>query len=178
MILKQQNCVEILYNGKVTKTENYENCSYLDISKKNFENIEHVSLLQLLVPVMDTFLLELAVCGYHVYKEIWSSILGEELQCFCEIGSIHDLYAVKVVKTGMGTVGHLPKEISMPCHLFLRKGGSIGCTIAGVRQYSVDLPQGSLEIPCKLMFTGERKSVDKLKQLLHKVPSLSPVSFR
>jgi len=48
------------------------------------------------------------------YKEIWSSMLGEELQCLREIGNIYDLYAVKVVKTGTGTVGHLPKEISMP----------------------------------------------------------------
>ena len=102
----------------------------------------------------DMFLLESVVRGCHVYKEIWSSVLGEELQCICEIGNVHDLYAVKVVKTGIGTVGHLPKEISMPCHLFLRIGGNIGCTIAGVRQYSVDLPQGGLEIPYKLMFRG------------------------
>ena len=31
---------------------------------------------------------------------------------------------VHVVKTGTGTVGHLPKKISTPCHLFLRKGGT------------------------------------------------------
>ena len=59
------------------------------------------------------------------------------------------------------------------------KGGNILCTITGRRQYSVDLPQGGLEIPCKLTFKGDRKSVDKVKQLLHKVPSISPtVSFQ
>jgi len=40
-----------------------------------------------------------------------------------------------------------------------------------------DLPQGSLKIPCKLLFRGDRILVDKLKQLLHKVFCLSPVSF-
>ena len=51
--------------------------------------------------------------------------------------------------------------------------------ITGRRQYSIDLPQDGLEIPCELMFKGDRKSVDKVKQLLHKVPSISPtVSFQ
>ena len=67
---------------------------------------------------MDTFRLDSVVRRHHVYKNIWSSMLGEELQCICEMGNVHDLYA----KTGTGTVGHLPKKISMPCHLFLRKG--------------------------------------------------------
>ena len=71
---------------------------------------------------MDTFRLDSVVRGHHVYKNIWSSMLGEELQCICEMGNVHDLYAVGIVKTGTGTVGHLPKKISMPCHLFLRKG--------------------------------------------------------
>jgi len=40
------------------------------------------------------------------------------------MGNVHDLYAVGAVKTGTrtGIVGHLSKKISMPCHLFLRKG--------------------------------------------------------
>jgi len=133
-----------------------------------------VSSLQLLIPIIDTFVLELVVHGYHVYKEIWSSVLGKELQCFCEIGNIHDLYAVKVVKTGTGTIGHLPKEISTLCHLFLRKGG---CTIARVHQTLLICLRVVWGDTLQVMFNGERKSVDRLKQLLCKVPSLSPVSF-
>ena len=121
-----------------------------------------------------TFRLDSVVRGHHVYKNIWSSMLGEELKCIRETGNVHDLYAVGVVKTGTGTVGHLPKKISTPCHLFLRKGGDILCTITGGRQHSFDLPQGGLEIPCELMFKGDKKSVDKVKQLLHKGPSISP----
>ena len=123
---------------------------------------------------IDTFRLDSVVRGHHVFKDIWSSMLGEELECIRETGNVHDLYAVGVVKTGTGTVGHLPKKISTPCSLFLRKGGNIVCTITGRRQYSVDLPQGGLEVPCELTFKGSRKSVEKVKQLLHKVPSIPP----
>ena len=76
-----------------------------------------------MVAEMDTFRLDLVVRGQHVYKNIWSSMLGEELKCIRETGNVHDLYAVGIVKTGTGTVGHLPKKISTPRHLFLRKGG-------------------------------------------------------
>ena len=44
---------------------------------------------------------------------------------------LHDLYAVSVIKHGTGIVGHLPKRISTPCHLILRKGGSISCIVNG-----------------------------------------------
>jgi len=67
---------------------------------------------------MDMFVLESVLCGYHVYKEIWSSMLGEELQCLREIRNIYDLYTVKIGKTGTGTVGHLPKEISSHAFCF------------------------------------------------------------
>ena len=81
----------------------------------------------------DTFRLDSVVRGHHVYKNIWSSMLGEELQCIREMGNVHDLYAVGIVKTGTGTVDHLPKKISTPCHLFLKKGENILCMITGRR---------------------------------------------
>ena len=56
-----------------------------------------------MVAEMDTFQLDSVVCGHHVYKNIWSSMLGKELKCICETGNVHDLYAVSVVKTGTGT---------------------------------------------------------------------------
>ena len=40
----------------------------------------------------------------------------------------------------------------------------------GGRRYSVDLPQGELEIPCTLIFTTEEQSsIDKLRKLLKQV---------
>ena len=38
-------------------------------------------------------------------------------------------------------VGHVPRTISAPCGLFLKKGGTISCVVTGPRQprYSRDL---------------------------------------
>ena len=72
-------------------------------------------------PGMEVFCLNSVVHGHHIYKDIQSSVHDEELYCKCKIGNIHDLYAVFLIKNGTGIVGHLPKQISTPCHLFLRK---------------------------------------------------------
>ena len=50
-------------------------------------------------------------------------------------------------------IGHIPRKLSAACSLFLRLGGTMNCEITdGHRQYSADLPQGGLEIPCKFVF--------------------------
>ena len=108
-----------------------------------------------------TYSLESVVRGHHVYKEIWNSFIGEELSCqredgnihvmYAVEGNIHDMYAVSVIKELCGreaVVGHLPRQISTVCHLFLRKGVIIACHVTNSRQYSADLPQGGLEVPC------------------------------
>ena len=92
--------------------------------------------------------LNCVIRGHHIYKEIWNPFIGEELQCKMEHGNIHDIYAVAVTREDI-VVGHLPRNISTPCHLFLRKGGIILCTVTGVRQFLADLVQGGLEIPCR-----------------------------
>ena len=115
------------------------------------------------------------VRGHHVYKEIWTSFIGEELSCKGEVGNIHDMYAVAVMKEVRGratVVGHLPRQISTVCHLFLRRGGVIACHITNGRQYSIDFPQGGLEVPCKLIFSSkDKKLLDKTVPLLQKAPS-------
>ena len=88
--------------------------------------------------------------GYHVYKEIWTAMLGEALTCTREADNFHDQFAVVIMK-GSDVVGHVPKKISMICSLFLRSG-TITCEVSGSRQYSADLHQGGLEVPCKLRF--------------------------
>ena len=39
------------------------------------------------------------VHGYHVYKDIWTSAHGEELQYQRETGNVHDLHAVSVMRS-------------------------------------------------------------------------------
>ena len=95
-----------------------------------------------------------AIRGHHIYKEIWPNPnIGEQLHCKMEHGSIHDMYAVAVTRDREDIiVGHLPRNISTPCHLFLRKGGNISCVVNGARRFSADLVQGGLEVPCRLVF--------------------------
>ena len=52
---------------------------------------------------------------------------------------------------GTDLVGHVPRKISTICSLFLRSG-AVRCEVIGSRQYSADLDQGGLEVPCKLIF--------------------------
>ena len=87
------------------------------------------------------------------------------LQCEKEEGNSHDLYAV-AVKQLDSIVGHVPCMISTLCHLFLSRGGSITCTVTGIRKYSDDLPQGGLEVPCQLTFRGDEPAVEKVKKRL------------
>ena len=83
-----------------------------------------------------------------------NALLRERLPC------------IQGVTPGGVSVGHLPKRLSKICSLFLRRGGSIHCTVTGGRRFSADLPQGGLEIPCNLKFTAEAKLVKKLKQCM------------
>ena len=71
---------------------------------------------------------------------------------------------MSVVKDGK-TVGHLPRKLSKVCSLFLRRGGTIQCTVRGRRRRSTDLPQGGLEIPCCLLFTSNHEDIQKLLQI-------------
>ena len=103
--------------------------------------------------------------GYHVYQGIWLANVGEIVECRREPENSRDRYAVAVTKDD-AIIGHLPRRISKICSLFLRRGGSIQCRVSRSRQYSADLPQGGLEIPCTLIFNALPKEMKKLKRHL------------
>ena len=96
--------------------------------------------------------------------------MGEQLQCQEEYGNPHDMYAVSVIRDDV-IVGHLPRNISTPCHMFIHSGGTIVSVVNGARCYSVDLEQGGLEILCSLIFRGlTNESIEKVKGKLKKAP--------
>ena len=107
---------------------------------------------------METGTKETVIRGYHVYKTIWNAILGERLECRRDRDNEKDRYAVGVFQNEV-LVGHLPKKYSRICAIFLDKGGQIHCIVVGRRQYSFDLVQGGLEIPCCLTFTSSKETV-------------------
>ena len=107
------------------------------------------------------------VRGYHVYESIWEAALGERIGCVREPFNANDRYAV-ALKKDSAVIGHLPQKTSPICSLFIRRGGTIECIVTGARRYSADLPQGGLEIPCRLLFSGEKKEINKVKLLYTK----------
>ena len=105
----------------------------------------------------ESFVIDAAIRGYHIYKEIWSNPVHEErLVCECKIGNSHDPLSVvmkKLIEGNSTVVGHIPRHISPFCSIFIKRGGSITCIVDGLRRYSADLAQGGLELPCKLLFS-------------------------
>ena len=115
----------------------------------------------------EDFKLPSCIRGHHVYKDVWTPIIGEVLQCVREVGNVVDRYAVGVIKNDNTTVGHLPKRMSMVCSAFIRRGGRISCEVTGVRKRTQDLRQGGLEVPCTLTFNSKNdKDLQNLKKLL------------
>ena len=124
--------------------------------------------------MVESYEVESVVWGYHIYKDIWSAAVGTTLPCRQESFNPHDSYAVAMIKDDVvvgSVVGHMPRNTSVACSAFLRRGGVITCTVTGVRHYSNDLPQGGLEVPCCLKFSASSKEINKIIKLLPLAPS-------
>ena len=107
--------------------------------------------------MLPVFRINSKVRSYHVYQSIWPDpFVGEEVSCQQESGNGHDLQVVAMVKLidgNLHVVGHIPWTISSVCSIFIRRGGNIGCRITGSLEYSSDLEQGGLQLPCELTFS-------------------------
>ena len=82
-------------------------------------------------------------CGlrrFHVYKEVWSPIVGEQLKCCYERNNCYDRHAIAATKRLRGrladsTVGHLPREISRATRFFLLRGGVVCAKVIGKKSF-------------------------------------------
>ena len=110
-----------------------------------------------------------AVQGYHVYRVVWDTYLGDYFTTKHERNNHHDKYAVAVIQAdseSSGIVGHLLRENSKICCLFLLHGGTITGTVTGRRRKTTE-PCGGMEIPCELVLKHKKwKTLEKLKQAL------------
>ena len=94
--------------------------------------------------------------GYHVYKDVWDPYPGDSFTTKHEQNNQHDKYTVAVLPVdakSKGPVGHLPKEISKECCLFIPYGGTF--TISGDvkdRICKTLEPCEGMEIPCEVTF--------------------------
>ena len=65
--------------------------------------------------------------GYHVYKEVWTAVFGEELYTEREFGNVVDRYAVTVMKDS-GETGGIYRRKSHEC---------VACLYKKVEKYCV-----------------------------------------
>ena len=145
------------------------------LSKCHLASYLHQVITRLLSKQTESmeFSTDTVIRGHHINKEIWAPVIGECVQHEIEPGNDHNLYAVAMRKYDR-IVGHVPRTISTLCHLFLSSGGTINCTVNGVRRYSTDLPQGGLDVPCKLTFRGNQAMIETIRRLLPKRPKDPP----
>ena len=98
--------------------------------------------------------------GHHIYKSIWTPVVGEELTLQREDSNDHDIHAVAVVNDG-DVVGHVPCLISRVSWFFLVRGGHIKCRVTGRRKFG-----NGLEVPCVYSYYGSARTIQKLSRFL------------
>uniref|UniRef100_A0A1X7UNS1 HIRAN domain-containing protein n=1 Tax=Amphimedon queenslandica TaxID=400682 RepID=A0A1X7UNS1_AMPQE len=103
---------------------------------------------------------ESVITGHHVYKTVWTPVIGEELHTEVEDDNEHDKYAVAVMKSN-GIVGHMPRSLSRISWYFLKNGGKIQGKVTGKRRKG-----NGLEVPCIYYYEGSPRTICKLRRLL------------
>ena len=92
-----------------------------------------------------------AVCGFHVYHDVWKPCENEELECLFGRNNLFDIFAIKTCPTEDSlTVGRLPREISCPTKYLLDRGATIVAKLTATHYRKSPLFQGGLEIPCEV----------------------------
>ena len=113
-------------------------------------------------------LLLLFVVINDVYKTIWIPEIGEKLTTKParkteRARSIRCRY-----DEGEVTVGHVPREISKLCCLFMKKGRRLTCTVTGPRRRStIPVTEGGLEVQCSLSFEGPPELLKKFSKVVN-----------
>ena len=107
-----------------------------------------------------TFQFESYVTGHHIYKDIWTPVIGEKLVAELEPDNLFDKHVVKVIKDDK-TVGHIPKEHSRNCSAALSAGGKNKYEVTGRRE---NRRNNGLEVACKYIVTGPMFLIPKLEQ--------------
>ena len=110
----------------------------------------------------EEYTVESVVRGHHIYKAVWTPVIGEALALEVEEGTHEEEYAVAILKTGM-VVGHVPRELSRIFFFSLQHGGIIQCTVTGHRKHGL-----GLEVPCSYTLYGKPKYIKRLVKLLSK----------
>ena len=122
----------------------------------NYSLLSSLLIKDLEIPVIlkKEFTVQCCIKGYLTYQSQWNAEVGAELGAVPDTRTtafVKDKYAI-AVKNGEQTVGHIPMFLSKLTFFFLRYDGKVSIKVNGPRRYSVDLIQGSLELPAEFTF--------------------------
>ena len=71
-----------------------------------------------------------------------------------------------IIKVGT-VIDNAQRHILAACNLLLGQGDTILCTVTGPQIFARDLPQGGLDVPCRLSFARTlNELMIKIKKLL------------
>ena len=113
--------------------------------------------------VLLSYKVEICIHGYYLYH-IWTAEVDESLVYGRKPSNSSDRYAATVLKDDV-VVSHLPRQLPQILSWFILRNGTIDCIVTSERRYSTDLPQGGLENPCKLLFSGKHEDITKSSAL-------------
>ena len=96
-------------------------------------------------------------------------MLVSHLKTFCEEDNEHNKYTVAVhLSNCLTVVGHISREITCTCHLFIKNKGEITGEVSRRRQYCTAVC-GGVEVPCLLTFyQHDTRVLGKAKELASK----------
>ena len=107
--------------------------------------------------------------GQHVYKDVWTPVVGEVLLLKREPNNVRDNCAVAVLKEGQ-VVGHIPYNISVTVSHFLSR--DYNKAFAEVTGSRVNRGGGyGLEVPCCYRFYGPELYVQRMKDITSSLAS-------
>ena len=123
------------------------------------------------------FQIDCASRGYHIYRNIWSPKLGQDLLVKEEVGNVHDPFAMSIGAdipgklTSFDIVGHIPREISRFCHYFVNYGGA-KAKVRETKYRKSPIPSGGLEIPILLIIKKGESSSEVFEKMEIKVKEM------
>lgn len=104
--------------------------------------------------------------GFHVYRDVWTPVLHEELSLRCEVNNPVSGEAVAVIKDMDIVVGHVPANLAPILRGFLSRASDSGKVIVTGGQVNRGAGLG-LEIPCIYRLYGGERYVQRLELLVH-----------
>ena len=145
----------VIYDGYLIIPLNYFNRIFGN-KKKTFARAKSYTQYK--------FEFESLITGHYVYKDIWTPVIGEELQCYMEDDNPHDRHAIKLVNKNNAIVGHVPRDLCKSCRYALYSGGKITDVVTGRRE---NRKSNGLEVPCSYKLEGTKDVLLKVETIIN-----------